>query len=358
MAKYNKVHIWSYLKKIAFLGILGGGVCSCIDPYAGDIQFSGSKLVIEGQIHDQPGPYQVRISESVAYNSTDGSVPVQNAKVMVRDDRGNTFAFAHIDRGVYASDPLKFRGEAGRSYQLLVETADGKQIQSVSERLVPAPPIDTAFTVPVVSRDYRGIETTAFAVLVRFRDSTTPGDYYRLNYARYETENFCNVRIVGELAVAFKNRCCGPCWKVTPCRGCILLQADNLVNGNSIDYKLATIPYDSQDYYFIGIELSRISQANYQFWRAASTQINNTGGIFDAPPSTLPGNLYNPADPKEQVLGIFSVAGLAQKGVYLKRNYLNFNPPNVNIGFPTQELPECTECIESYSRTRKKPLGW
>lgn len=331
---------------------------SCIDPYEGEINFSGSKLIVEGVVTDAYAPYRVKISQSVAYNSTDGNVPVQDAVVFVRDDKGQTFPFTHANRGVYFSDPQQFRGEPGRAYTLVVKTRDGKTIQSQPELLLKAPEIDSAFTLPETSTSLQGVQHTQFGGILRFKEPVSNGDFYRVNYARYEGEEFCKTKIVGEFAVAFKNPCCIACWKVTPCRGCILLLSDNLLNGNSVDYRFGSIPYDSQDDYFVLLELSRISRTTYQFWKTASTQVNNTGGIFDAPPAALPGNLYNPEDEAEQVLGIFSATGLTRKGIYLKRNYLQFYPPEPPVSFPTQVLPECVECLESLNRTRFMPPGW
>lgn len=348
---------WDMRKSAVLLGILFLAQ-ACIDPYAGDINFSGSKLVIEGLVTDAFAPYRVKISQSVAYNSTDGNVPVQDATVYVQDDKGNTFVFAHDNRGVYFSDPLQFRGEVGRTYTLFVKTKDGKVVQSAPETLSKAPEIDSAYTLPETSISIQGVESTQFGGFLRFRDAASTGEFYRINFARYEAEEYCKTKIVGEFAVAFKNPCCTSCWKITPCRGCVLLLSDNLLNGNSVDYRFSAIPYDSQDDYFVLLELSRISRTTYQFWKTASTQVNNTGGIFDAPPAALPGNLFNTKDDREQVLGIFSAAGVSRKGVYLKRNYLSFNPTNTKVPFPTQVVPECVECLESLNRTRFAPPGW
>ncbi|MBV6426446.1 MAG: hypothetical protein KIPDCIKN_00958 [Haliscomenobacter sp.] len=331
---------------------------TCVDPYEADIRFTGPKIVVDGQVTNDPGPYRVTVNQSVVYNSKDGSIPVQDATVYVQDDLGRQFPFSHTNRGVYVSDPAQFRGEEGRAYTLFIQTRDKKTYQSEPATLQAAPEIDTAYTRPVATIDYRGVETTEFAFLARFTDPATPGDYYRWNWARYESELYCKSRVVGELRTAFKNPCCGPCWKITACRGCILLAADNLVNGNTIEYQLAVIPYDSRDDYFAVVELFHISSRNYQFWRTANTQVNNTGGIFDAPPATLPGNLFNPDDPKEQVLGFFNVAGVSRKGVYLKRDYLPFDPPSPKVEFPAVVEPECETCNESSTRTAFRPTGW
>ena len=51
-----------------------------------------------------------------------------------------------------------------------------------------------------------------------------------------------------------------------------------------------------------------ITKEAYTFFAAIEQQENSQGGIFDPPPAALAGNLYNPEDPDEQVIGIFDAS--------------------------------------------------
>ena len=154
---------------------------TCVDPYEADIRFTGPKIVVDGQITNDPGPYRVTVNQSVVYNSKDGSIPVQDAAVYVQDDLGRQFPFSHTNRGVYVSDAAQFRGEAGRTYTLFIQTRDKKTYQSEPATLQAAPEIDTAYTRPLTTIDYRGVETTEFAFLARFTDPAKTEKWFRRN---------------------------------------------------------------------------------------------------------------------------------------------------------------------------------
>jgi len=88
------------------------------------------QLVIEGNITDQNGPYQIRISKAGGYNQLSNFPLVTGAEVFIRDDLGNFEMLTEAEPGQYHSQSL--RGRTGRTYSLQVQ-AEGKEYHASSK---------------------------------------------------------------------------------------------------------------------------------------------------------------------------------------------------------------------------------
>lgn len=341
------------------MAIMAASLRSCVDPYPAEVIQSPTKLIVDGLITDDAGPYTVTLALSEPYNNTRGTLAVNSAQVWVQDDSGQRFDFLPTGAGNYQSDSVAFRARPGSVYTLFVRASDGKIYQSKPELLRAAPPIDTVYNVFFSTTNSLGVAVNGFEVYAETSDPDTSGNFYRWRWSHFDTVANCLLKLDGETRVMFQTPCCGPCWSVRRCYGCINILSDIFLNGNTIRRYLADIPYNSKEDYFLVVDQLALSREAYQFWNLVDGQINNSGGIFDKPPASIQGNIFNPADPEEQVLGYFTAAGLARKSVYLKRD----NVPQLPIGggnddFITSQVPGCVTCNESLTRTARRPPGW
>ena len=78
-------HILIFLMIAACSGIF----LSCQKVIDVDLNSSSPHIVIEGYISDQPGPYWVRISQTVNYNQPNTFPPVSGATVTLSDNIGS-----------------------------------------------------------------------------------------------------------------------------------------------------------------------------------------------------------------------------------------------------------------------------
>ncbi|MFT3980071.1 MAG: DUF4249 domain-containing protein [Ferruginibacter sp.] len=133
-----------------------------------------SKIVIEGNISNEAGPYFVKITRSVKLTET-GSYPVVNdAIVSISDNAGNSEILTPQGNGVYQCNTLT--GIEGRTYTLEVQ-ADGHAYTAQS-------------TLPQrVSLDSVKVETLSFTgeteynLIPVYRDPDTTGNNYRFMVA-------------------------------------------------------------------------------------------------------------------------------------------------------------------------------
>lgn len=124
-----------YLLILAALLTLG----SCQKVITLNLNTEGKKVVIEGGISNQAGPYTVRVSQSADFYQAGIGEVIANATVTLSDNTGATETLTHTGNGTYQTKTTK--GTAGRTYTLRV-TANGTTYQATST-MPTAVPLDT-----------------------------------------------------------------------------------------------------------------------------------------------------------------------------------------------------------------------
>jgi hypothetical protein len=88
--------------------------------------------------------------------------------------------------------------------------------------------------------------------------------------------------------------------------------------------------------------------------------INIDGSLFDPPPGTVKGNLYNAGDPNELILGYFSVSGVSYKRFWANPQSLNviYIEPKCHSSSFRPLSPDCRDCTTVHSSTLVRPEYW
>ncbi|MEZ4903869.1 MAG: DUF4249 domain-containing protein [Spirosomataceae bacterium] len=329
----------------------------CVSDFDPQITQNTPKLVVDGLITNQTGPYRIKLQYSSPYTNQTSVRAIGGATVEVSDDKGAKETLTDRGSGIYETVNLK--GTIGRKYTLKIKTPDGKIYESKPELLKPVADFGKIYTEYKDTRlpKVRG----QFSLFTEVNDPDTPNDYYRWKWTHYESISYClqTVTTTPGGIIANQNRCCEPCWKIEPCNGCVILANDRLTNGKTITgISLGNIPYDAETNYFIIFEQYSLTPEAYQFWKSVDSQINNSGGIFDLPPATVTGNMTCTSHPEDQVLGYFGASSVVYKPLYIPRNTANVKPYEFSQLFDFTTLNQCARCQESPFRTAKKPLGW
>jgi hypothetical protein len=134
-----------------------------------DLNSASPQIVIEGNVYDQPGPYLVKISQTVNFDESNVYPPVTGAIVEISDNRGNSEVLIESSSGTYYTSTLQ--GIVGSTYTLTV-TSKGKTYTATST--IPNPVnIDSIY----FKKSMFGIEKI---VSVNFNDPANFNNYYRL----------------------------------------------------------------------------------------------------------------------------------------------------------------------------------
>lgn len=129
------------------------------------------QLVIEGNISNRFAAQQIKISKSVGYDQLSNYPSVSGARVVVTDNRGNTYNFTESQPGLYV---FGMRGTTGVTYTMQVNV-EGKSYTAVSK--MPAyVPMDS---IGVVKNTFFGNENLNIAAFVS--DPVNTENFYRFN---------------------------------------------------------------------------------------------------------------------------------------------------------------------------------
>ena len=122
------------IKKIILLIFFAILINSCTEVINVDLNNVTPRIVIEGVITDQAGPYTVKISKTGNFFESNQFLPVSYASIIINDNNGNIDSLIEISPGKYQTSSIK--GEVGNTYTLTVNS-DGKIYKSVSTMLTP-----------------------------------------------------------------------------------------------------------------------------------------------------------------------------------------------------------------------------
>lgn len=246
-----------------------------------DLNTANPRVVIEGNIKDQPGPYSVFLSMTGSYfDTTLATPPISHAQVIITDDLGNHDTLKEVAGGTYQSSTLI--GVSGRTYTLSVKT-DGKEYLATSSMPTKVF-IDSLYALP---RQGFGGES-GYDIYVTFKDPPELGNYYRIN-ARSS-------------AVIPADSIDGRRYR---------LFTDKLTNGNEMTERIRAGRNVSVGD-TITIELCSIDKATYDYFHTLSDILSS-----DRSPTSL-----SPANPNSNIrgdaLGYFSAYTIDSKQIVLR----------------------------------------
>jgi hypothetical protein len=146
---------------------------SCEKEIEIDLNSTDPKIVIEGNISNNVGPYYVYISKTVNFSETNNYPAVVNAQVIISDNTGTTDTLIEISPGIYRTN--KIVGTPGNTYTLKV-SAEGKDYIAVST--MPQLVSLDSLRFNVFNNPLGGNENV-YTVVPVFTDPATFGNSYR-----------------------------------------------------------------------------------------------------------------------------------------------------------------------------------
>lgn len=358
--------------KILFYLAFITSLFACIDEFDPKLDNNKRRLVIEAKLTTKLDHHYVYLTYDAPYNS-DASIfkdYVADAKVKIVDDKGTEYQFVDdplqsnaikTSFGYNYKSAIKFKAEVGRSYQLFVETFDKKTYVSTIEKVIPVPPVIS----PKV--DFKEITPAAyikgrFNVSVNVKDQANEKNYYKWDWYHVKKLDWCREYSIGTAAgtTPYVDPCCETCFEIVPCTDCIELASDYLIDGNIFNKAITSVPFDDNTNYYLVVNQYSISENAYKFWNAVKEQSKNSGGLFDATPQSIKGNIKNSKDAAEEVLGYFTVSDLHEEIIVVDRNLTSPKPFIIEKYLPPTwvRTTRCFPCNESYNRTKTTPKGW
>ncbi|MDF7819309.1 DUF4249 family protein [Runella sp. MFBS21] len=135
-----------------------------------DYKENQSRIIIDGSITNETGPYFVKITKSLKLTETGTYPTIDNATVTISDDAGNRETLIPRGGGLYQTAQLK--GTAGRTYTLTVQAEDQTY---TAQSTMPTPvPFESIKVEAVV---FTG--ETEYNLIPVYNDPTVSGNNYR-----------------------------------------------------------------------------------------------------------------------------------------------------------------------------------
>ncbi|MEQ9426022.1 MAG: DUF4249 family protein [Cyclobacteriaceae bacterium] len=126
---------------------------SCVTEFDPNIKQTNKRLVVEGRMTTEPGPYFVKLSqtEDLRFSFADSLfAPASNAVVIISDSENNSETLVEVEPGLYrsAEDGSGIRGAVGGIYQLTVITQEDNFYQSIPQEILPPVEMDSIYVLP------------------------------------------------------------------------------------------------------------------------------------------------------------------------------------------------------------------
>jgi hypothetical protein len=158
---------YKYILFVIALGLIS--LTSCQKVIHLDLCSSVPQLVIQGNIYDQAGPFEVTVSKTVNFDALNIYPAVTNATVNISDDAGNSEELSQGIDGSYFTSNIQ--GVPGRTYKLTV-IVDGKTY-TASSTMHEAANIDSTY---FREAPFGGMKLVA----INFINVTGTENYYRV----------------------------------------------------------------------------------------------------------------------------------------------------------------------------------
>lgn len=290
------------------------------------------RVVINGLITDQPGPYYIRLTYSIGNLTLPSRQPIRNtnddlsdfepisdALVILKDNIGNTDTLENWRRGsqvVDTSNALLWhrkstgfyvsknfpQAKAGVSYYLRVEHK-GKVYTAQATMPLPCPPIQVGFKATPIA----DFPLTIYDPVVSFQEPQDSKNYYRLLYLKQSIDSTSWLEGSDHF------------WPIIH-KGFFVVD-DQLLKPKVKDLKIPTPPGrpgdapSSRRSSRVRVLMYAISKEAYDFFASMrDQQKNNEEKIFSAAPASPPSNIEGGA------LGFFTVAASSPKWVMSPQN--------------------------------------
>ena len=325
------------MRKVIILSLILVSFISCVDEYDLDLDKVDSRLVVEGLITNQKGPYYIRLTESHTgmfiepiHSDIDSAKGIMNASIIISDNvnqvdtlvpidinlaeydydyRWGYYKFIYDNSGniidtLYLSDPPEFShyrgyyktkhlvGIPGRTYFLRV-ISDGKEYQA-SEYMPPVPDIDSLGYIKKIS-EKDGEEY--YIPLLYFSEPQGIENYYLIQLK----DDILSRRYAEDFNWEFS-----------------ILSDEFLqpyVNGLNVSLGANPRGYEYAIYRegdSIYIALSSLTKNAYKYYKAILQQFNSDGGVYQLSPASPPSNISNGG------LGYFRASAVSEKRTKIK----------------------------------------
>ncbi len=374
-----------HLERWTILTILFIDVIGCSDPVTPEFQYKEGLVFIEALASTAPKASYATVVKSAIEFGVYKNINIENANISFINSKTGLEVPLTFDGEQYVP-PDDFSVNVGESWELKTVMPDGTRYLSRPETAIGSVEIqklNSTYNPELYYDAELGKRIPGHSVTVSFNDPPDQENYYYWRFKTFEKLVYCQICFNGyfrngecqlfppvDASVGLKPYytygCESDCWQIRYGNN-IKIFADEFSNGTIINnIPIAEIPLFTKQNILVELQQFSLSGQAYRYYKTLKDIIDNNSGFNSPLPAVLVGNLFNPEDSDEFVLGRFTVATTTTKQLFIDRTNISEFPleeiiMGISEGFgePTPS-PQATTapCVESKYRTGFRPNGW
>ncbi len=369
----------------------------CIDPVEPIFEEREGLIYIDAFLSTDNTFSNVRLFESVVEFGDFRFKFISGADVRYRNmDTGNEVVLTEQVDGY--DPPENFTAQVGSTWILTIILPDGRMYRSSPERIrnpVSIANIRATYNPELKFGEGQNRFLPGHRISVDLNDPADEENFYLWKFRSFENLKFCKTcegstyfrngecvdnpydrRSAGDALLDYE--CGTPCWQIRFNEE-IDLFSDQFTNGST----LTNLPAGDALLYTLEnmvVELQQfsLSPLAYEYFRVLDDLVDNNGGLNAPPPVALIGNIFNPNDSEEFVLGRFTAAASSTRSIFIERSEITEEPvgtfrPRISEACdfvcdpikcqPAYMGPPCmlvteTVCAEEKFKTGIPPESW
>jgi len=296
----------------------------CVERYyPEDDDLRTGTLVINAHLTDIAGEQVIEIARSVGLTAPSLD-PVSGSLAKVIRDDGELQIFSEFKPGYYKAELEESFLQTGMSYLIHVITPDGEEYESDFDKLRPVPAIDSIYYL--VEQNSFSSASDSIGGIRFYIDFTYDDEAYE--YIRWdvtETYEFHNPDMEAFVSIPGVGLIELP--DTSSYRVCYISNELYTIHSMSLSYLDFGI-YVKKPFSFVpNIQLEQklkhkysllikqysVGKAAFHYWNELKKTSQEQGWLFDQQPALLNSNIRNINDESEDILGFFSMSGVAEK---------------------------------------------
>ncbi|MCD4731082.1 MAG: DUF4249 domain-containing protein [Bacteroidales bacterium] len=313
---------------------------ACIDEYWPKLDKYENLLVVDGMITNTPGPYIVKLSISSSVDNP-RYIPFGAATIIIRDQSGNAEILSETEEGTYTTSPIGIQGIVGRKYRVEITTSDSNNYLSPFVEMKTPVGLDSVYALT----EYRPSQElphdlAGYQFYLDTKTSEIDTNYFLWDlWATYKYKADFKIRFIfeGTLEPFPKSDSLQTCWRTYKVKEIFTSKTGSLINPVITGFPLHFVTTETRELsirYSLLVKQYTLGSGDYQFWNSVRKQNEDQGGLYTNQPYQIRGNVFNPDDPDEPVLGNFTVASISEQRIFVDRPWL------LPMYYPVCELTE------------------
>ena len=371
-----------------FIALLG-----CTEPTSPEFEFESGLIYVDAFISDIPGSSFVTIAESVFEFDFFRNEFIENAQVVLRDvATGREIPL--MEEGESYIPPSDFTVTPGEVWELHIVLEDGRQYQSLPEAVsnpVPIDELEASYNPELVFDIEEDSFVPGHAITVTFDDPPEEDNFYFWRFRSFERLVICAVcengvyregqclsfdqyrsrfgLNINESAAdpQYTYTCASDCWQIR-FNETIEIFSDEFSNGTAGNrLAVADVLLYTKNDILVELQQYALTAEGHRYFRILKDIVDNNGNFNAPPPAALLGNMFNPNDSNEFVLGRFTVALAASASIFIDRTNIQeaaleaipINSESSDLFFGDGlQVVSTIPCEEGRFRTGTRPEGW